>query len=257
MVKYNIKRSKGTNNSSDVTFNLYETARYLCDNAMDVKNALELVNYVNIKDIGADDKNYCGGSIFIVDSVGNYGVLELINDELVWNDMQNVSANFYTNKKYEKAVVGAGIGRVEYIKNNISNIKNEIDLKNLFRDVRYSNVYNYEKSKFDVRTEGSGTIGIDLINNYSDLLTNDDYKNIEEHVDDNGVHYVPYNVLNNDKFKTRLGKIYSEIGKIQKEKNENILSIFQVVANCNTKKMHIEFFENDKINLDLSVENNN
>ena len=90
----------------------------------------------------------------MADAEGNYGLLEIVNNEVIWHDKQAIQTNFYIAEEY-RAVEDyqSGLGRYEVLANGLDAVETKKDMYNLISKVLYSQSYDRENSQFNILTE--------------------------------------------------------------------------------------------------------
>ena len=172
-----ILTSSGTNPNAHLRISQMSVARYLSDNAKDVNEALSLLGAVNYKtkqsygegkvDIYSfnSDTNKYNFAYMLADASGNYGVVEIVDNQVIFYPNQAYQANYYLGKEFrDKESYGSGYGRIETIIKDYDEINNIYDMMSTMSKVKYSNTYTYEKSPFDTRSELTGMNIFNLIN---------------------------------------------------------------------------------------------
>ncbi len=231
--------STGTNPDAEVSCSLPALVRYLAERCATVDEAVELANSVNVYAMSNGDLNWCGG-YFLADESGHYGVLELVDNKLVWIDGQNCQTNFYLNDEYkDKAIIGSGVGRYELLESGIGAVENEDDMMALIKKVRYSQMLDPYNCLFDPRSEFSG-VG-EGYEAFGGMLTLD--------------------MCADDQYKDAILEAMEEAGAQErakslqtlKDESSQWLSAWQTTANCNKKTLKVVFFEDDALTFDLTV----
>lgn len=139
----------GTSPSSDERVYMFSLPIYIGLNAANIDEALE---YIKTLDIYSKN-GYWNFAFMIADATGRYGVLEFSDNKAYWNEGQNAQANFYiADELSAKNTLRSGVGRYNYVRERIDEVKNKDDMFNLINDVRYSRTYSSD-AKFDVRSE--------------------------------------------------------------------------------------------------------
>ena len=234
-----IAPSTGTNPSSEVSVSFPALIRYLAERCATVDQALELVSTLNVYGMITDDFSWCCG-YFLADATGHYGVLELVDNQLIWTDYQNVQANFYLNEQYkDKAIMGNGKGRYNVLKAGIDSVQSEEDMTALIKQVRYSQILDPYNCLFDPCGENSG---------------------FGEAYEAFGG-YLSADMCVSPEYREQILEIMEAEGAVEREKSlqqlkdEGIqwLSAWQLVANCNKKSLHVIFFEDDSLTFDFTV----
>lgn len=145
----------GTNPDSDERVHVFMLPRYVGEHCATVEEALE---YVKTLDLYTKDGywNYC---FMIADATGRYGVLEIAQNKLYWNEGANAQANFYVTPELNAIQdFKIGLGRYETVTNGIKDVTNEDDMLDLMKKVNYYNYYSPEICSFDIRSELSGEL---------------------------------------------------------------------------------------------------
>ncbi len=231
--------STGTNPDAEVSCSLPALVRYLAERCATVDEAVELANSVNVYAMSNGDLNWCGG-YFLADESGHYGVLELVDNKLVWMDGQNCQTNFYINDEYkDKAIIGSGIGRYELLESEIGSVKSDEDMTALMKKVRYSQMLDPYNCLFDPRSEFSG-VG-------------------EQYADFGGM--LTIDMCADDQYKDTILEVMETFGSQEREKpvqqlrdeGTQWLSVWQTTANCNKKSIRVIFFEDDALTFDFTI----
>lgn len=222
----------GTNKDSNIRINVCELPTYLTLRCKNTNEALELIKTLNI--YTANDEDSWTLCLMIADAQGNYGVLEFGCNELRWLPNQNIQTNYYISKDFnEIQIYKQGIGRYEYLENNIDDVKTEDDMLKLIEGVKYSEIYNIDNPSFNIRSEFAGD---------------------EEHLTNE--------YLDNDINWNDLLKEYREEANLFNTQSDNErrdedcywISLYSVVANCSSKTLSLSFFEDYKISYVLSFD---
>ena len=221
---------KGTNPNSDTRVYMFEIARYVGEHCATVDEAVEYVKTLNV--YSKDGYwNYC---FLIADASGHYGVLEFVNDYVIWNDYQPAQTNFYVNKLANYAEeLKCGKGRYDVLMNGIDKVQTEEDMFELMDSVTYYQVYDPYNCNFDPRSENVGVMPFATY----DMIMQDEYKEII---------YEAINVVGKE--------VLSLTRQQQQDKNEYWESSFTEVINCNEKTLFVRFFEDDNRTIKLSFE---
>ena len=234
-----ISISTGTNPDAEVSLSFPAMVRYLGERCATVDEALELANSLNVYGMSNGKVNW-GGGYFMADESGHFGVLELVDNKLVWNDGQNCQTNFYINNEYkDKAIIGSGVGRYNLLESGIDSVKNEDDMTALIKKVRYSQMLDPYNCPFDPRSEAGG-VG-EKYEAIGGMLTLD--------------------MCADDKYKDEILKAMEEFGSKEREKSvqqrrdegTQWLSVWQTIANCNKKSIKVIFFEDDALTFDFTI----
>ena len=230
--------STGTNPDAEVTVSLPALVRYLGERCATVDEALDLANTLNVCAFSNGDVNWCGG-YFMADESGHFGVLELVDNKLIWNDGQNCQTNFYINEEYRnKATMGTGLGRYELLRSEIEQVKNADDVTELMKKVRYSQILDPYNCAFDPCSECCG-----------------------EEVEELGG-FLTLDMCADEKYKDAILQGLEESSAVErakslqqlKDEGAQWLSVWQTTANCNKKSIKVMFYEDDSLTFDFSVQ---
>ncbi len=234
-----ISISTGTNPDAEVSLSFPAVVRYLGERCATVDEAVELAKSLNVYGMKNSEDTW-GGGFLMADESGHYGVLELIDNKLIWTDGQNCQANFYINAEYkDRATIGVGVGRYELLRSQIDSVKTDDDMTALVKKVRYSQKYDPYNSLFDPRSEicGQG----EAYAQFGGMLTlamaaDGQYK---------------------DAILTAMEEIGSKVRakSVQELKDEGTewLSVWQTTANCNKRSIKVVFYEDDSLTFDFTV----
>ncbi len=232
-----IKQTTGTNPDAKLTMSVVALIRYIGERASTVDEAIELANSVNVHGLMAETFTW-GAGLYMADKSGHHGVLEVVDNKLIWNEMQDIQTNYYLNSEYkDKAIIGSGIGRYKTLSEGYADVKNEKDIQNLIAKVRYSQLFTPDTSEFDVRSEFSSDEVAD-----GHMLTMD-YITAEE---------------NRDKVMEMIRKHAAVEGKKSlaqlKKEGKEWYSSYQSIINCNKGTLRAVFYEDPSLTFDFTVE---
>lgn len=203
---------------------------YIALNCKDIEEALEYVKTLDIY----SKKGYWNFAFLLADSTGRIGVLEFAQNEIVWNEDERIQTNFYINEALrEYSKLPSGIGRYNYLKDNIDKVNNKEDMLELMNDVKYTNTYS-ENPKFDIISE------------FVDSKPGWTY----EYVTD------PNNKEEIDNYINTVKKYFNS--QTRKEKQEESLfweSTLTEIIDINNKTIKIRFFEDESKYVELSFNN--
>ncbi len=234
-----IVASTGTNPDADVSISFPALVRYLGERCANVDEAVELASNVNVYGMMNDHLNWCGGYL-MADASGHFGVLELVDNKLIWIDGQNCQTNFYINDEYkDKATIGPGIGRYELLESKIDEVENEDDMCELIKLVRYTQIRDPYNCPFDPSTELCG---------YGDNFTQFGGELTVE-------------MCESGEYKDELYQYLDELGKVEnvkplqqlREESTQWLSVWQTIANCNKQTLKVIFYEDDSLTYDFPL----
>ena len=234
-----IVSSTGTNPDADVSLSFPALVRYLGERCATVDEAIEMAYSLNVYGMITEDFSW-GGGYFMADSTGHYGVLELIDNRLVWSDYQNCQTNYYVNEEYkDRAVIGDGSGRYDLLRSEIGTVESEEDMADLMKKVRYAQVLDPYNCLFDPTGECTGF--------------GEGYESV------GGA--LTVEMCRSGEYRDILLEMLEEKGKVEraktvqqrKDEGKEWLSVWQTVANCNKKTLHVTFFEDDSLTFDFSL----
>ncbi len=236
-----IKESSGTNPGAEYRMTFAALIRFIGERASSVDEALKIANSVDVHNFKTEHTSW-GGGIILADSTGHYGVLELVDNKLVWSDMANAHSNFYINDEYrEKSAYRMGLGRYEVVKAGIDGVKTEQDMHDLITKVRYNQMtFDSANCIFDPRGEVMGEYRAEW-EKWGGILT---YKDAYDPA--NKDYIMSVLAKDNEAAKNATDSQLREVGLWQ--------SAWQSVANCNKKTLKVTFFEKDNLTFDLTVE---
>ncbi len=229
------KESSGTNPGADVRLCFATLVRYLGERAATVDEAVEIAYTLDV--YGLKDENHdWGGGLFMADATGHYGVLELVDNKLVWNDMQQAQANFYISPEYkDKSLVGNGLGRYDTLMAGVEDVHDEADMLDLIRQVRFQYVTDPDTSPFDTLSEYVGEDYNGKIITLQDL-------------DDPEIREVIYQT------QIEYGKNSKMASFDDQMANDTWRSAYQTVINCNERTIIVQFFEDTRLIYHVSFE---
>ncbi len=236
-----IKESSGTNPGAEYRMTFAALIRFMGERAGSVDEALKIANSVDVHNFKTEHTSW-GGGIILADSTGHYGVLELVDNKLVWSDMANAHANFYINDEYrERSAYRMGLGRYEVVKSGIDSVKTEEDMRKLITEVRYNQMsFDSATCKFNPLGEVQGEYRPEW-EKWGGILSYKDAYNPA-----NKDYIMSVLAKDNEAAKNATDAQLREVGLWQ--------SAWQSVANCNKKTLKVTFFEDDNLTFDLTVE---
>ncbi len=230
-----IAECSGTKPGAEIRLSFAALIRYLGERASTVDEALEIADSLDVYGFRTDAYSWACG-LFMADATGHYGVLELIDNRLVWNDMQQAQANFYLSPEYaDRVTVGQGMGRYDVVMAGVKNVDSERDMRALIECVRYRQNLDPETCIWDPVGEIPGTV-----------IEGKTYY-IKDALDENNREYL----MDYLKKKAEGEKIKT----IKQRRDENYiwLSAYQTVVNCNKRTMNVVFFEDDSLSYHFTV----
>lgn len=220
--------SSGTNPNAKQRVFLGSLPALITHNCKNVDEALEYVRSVDIYSLTGSSISW-PLSFLIADESGRYGVLEIVNNEVIFNDMQPAQTNFYINKKYQDIeIYKAGYGensRYDTIMKNIDNCKTKDDMWVLIDKVRYFQIYSpIENQQFDSRSE--------FVNEFPHWTTD-----------------FLYDPANSEEVTREIDKIIERVSNRSRQELQDLCcdweSIFTILADTKEKSFKVRFFEDD------------
>ena len=230
----------GTNPGAEVRLSFPALVRYLGERCATVDEAVKLANTLDVFGMCDGDQINWGGAFFMADETGHFGVLELVDNKLIWNDGQNCQANFYLNDEYkDRAVIGSGLGRYALLQSGIGSVNTEKDMTELMKKVRYSQLLDPYNCQFDPRSESCGEG--------------------EEFAALGGM--LTLAMASDDQYKEAIFEALEASGAVEraktlqqlKDEGTQWLSVWQTTANCNKKTITVVFNEDDALTFDFAV----
>lgn len=194
--------SSGTNKGANLRISSMALVRYLVDNAKDVNEALKIIGAINNEtherygegqiDIYSlnSEASDSGLAYQIADASGNYGVIEIADNKVIYYPKQSYQANFYIGDEFRtKELFGVGQGRIETIMKDYDEIENIYQMIANMSKVRYSSIYKPDSALYDIRTEFAGVDVFNDVEVIQDIGIKNgfkipDYSNLEQTVYD-------------------------------------------------------------------------
>ncbi len=230
-----IVECSGTNPGAEVRLSFATLLRYLGERASTVDEALEIAYSLDVYGFKTATISW-GGGIFMADATGHYGVLELVDNKLVWNDMQPAQANFYLSPDYiDRAEMGTGLGRYKTVMEGRESVDSEEDMRALITKVRYFQSVDPDTCIFDPISEITGTV----IDGKRYLLSD---------IKDESNREILMNFMREDG-KAELEKTIEQL----RDENNCWLAAYQTVVNCNKLTLSVVFFEDDSLTYSFSL----
>jgi hypothetical protein len=231
-----IKECSGTNPGAKVRLSFATLIRYLGERAGTVDEALEIIKTLDVYGFKTEKLSW-GGGLFMADATGHYGVLELVDNRLMWNDMQKVQANFYINPEYrDRATVGTGMGRYNTVMKGWDAVDSREDMLALIRKVKYLQMFDPDTCQFDPLGELTESV-IDGKKYYIKDVT--DEKNRKVLMDYLKKYIETVRCMSLDEMRAN---------------NDIWLSAYQTVVDCNERTMRVQFFEDNRLVYHLCVD---
>ena len=233
--------SSGTNPGAEWRMSIAGLIRFLGERAGSVEEALALAKTVDVHGMKNDKINWTG-ALYMADASGHHGVLELVDNKLSWIDGQIAQTNFFLTPGYrEKAVYGTGVGRYARLVNGIGDVKTEEDMMNLIYKVSYSQLIMKDEWTFNPCSEFTTDVEDPAFAQFGGTLT------LKDAVDEKNREAI-YALIR------QYGQS-ERVKSIDQLKDEGVqwLSVFQIVANCNRKNLHVMFFEDPETVLDITL----
>ncbi len=235
-----IKPSTGTNPGAKERMSWMALCRFLAERCANVEEAVALAQTVDVHNAKTETFDW-GGALLLADASGHFGILELVDNRLIWVDGQRAHANFYVNDEYRnRTLFQCGKGRYDVLMAGIDAVKTEEDMARLIYKVRFSQLLDPDTSEFDPRS---------------------DFEEIDpEMYHEAGIH-TTQDALSEEN-RDKMTEIMRKIGQRERAKTPEQLkaegtqwlSAFQTVANCNEGTLRVRFFENKETLHEFRVE---
>lgn len=232
----------GTNPGAKVRMSAASLVRYLGNRCANVEEALALANKCDVYGFYNKEQGInWGAGIMMADTSGRCGVLEVIDNKLVWNEGAKLQTNFYLHPEYkDKAIYGAGVGRYELLKQCYSKIKTEQDVDDLIRKVNYSSVLNPDTCLFDPSSEfGGNSIS------FEGKMVELNRKTLGENPK---LRAAANQCIKEDSY-NKLTMSTQEL----RDEGQEWLSAWQVVANTNKRSLRVRFFEDNRLTYNIGL----
>lgn len=237
--------SSGTNPDSDTRVSISQLPVYLTLHCDTVDDAVKMVKEdLDVYSLNSDmiDWPLC---CYMADATGNYGLLEIVNNEVIWLPKAPAQTNYYVNEKYQKIEdykCGYGEnGRYETAVKGREAAKTPEDMWDVIDNVTYFQTSDPDKCKFDSRSEYVGQ-NVSGVEGMPDDWTTDAV------LDENNREAITkYMRENGERIRGMTRDELADDGNIWE-------SVYTILANCTDKTMKVRFFEdNDRI-INLSFE---
>lgn len=220
-----------TNLKSEVRTCIAGINTQICQNCATVGEAIEYVEKLDIYSPQSDAMqwNFC---YLLADATGDYGLLEVANNKVYFQDKEQIQTNFYVHDElYEMQRMKCGVGRYDYIAERIDGVESEDDMFELMDSVSYAQSYDYTTCNFDARSE---YIGENPGWDYYYVIDEDNQDEVKEYLDE-------------------VAEIYNSMSR-QELKDDGTYweSSFTNIANCSDKTMRVRFYEDDSNVVELS-----
>ena len=236
-----IKPSSGTNPGAEYRMSFVALIRFLGERAANVDEAVALAKTVDVHGMKTEHSEW-GGALFLADPSGHHGLLELVDNKLIWTDGAVGQTNFYYSEGYrDKAKYGNGYGRFDVLVKGIDAVKTEQDMMDLIYKVRYTQLIHPETCAFDPLTEFTG-IASPAFEKFGGKLTAKAAMDPANHEELMQIAIASFA----DKRDWTLQQLRDDGTLWQSQ--------FQVVANCNRRKLHVMCFEDPELIFDFTVE---
>lgn len=262
MKKTGIVDCTGTNPNADLKLSICPLVRYLGEHAANVEEALKLAETVSVFGFYMKHVRW-GGGLYMADKSGRHGLLELVDNKLVWTESADGQGNYYIHADYkDRARVGAGVGRLATLLKDREEVENVEDMKKVIRRVRATQLFkNPYTSQYDVRSDISGDYGADLMDTILAMCkTKEDQDIIKAQLDTDGTLYITYDNALDDRYKDEVLKMIDEGVKPYQTMTEQELrddgsqwlAAYQSVVNLTKGTYYVEFFEDENNYVNLS-----
>ncbi len=233
--------SSGTNPGAEWRMSFVGLIRFLGERAGSVEEAVALAKTVDVYGMKNDHINWTG-ALYMADASGHHGVLELVDNKLSWLDGAVAQTNFFLTPAYrDKAMYGNGVGRYERLVDGIGDVQTEDDMMNLIDKVSYAQIIMKDEWTFDPRSEYPTATYDPIFAEFGGTLT------IKDALDEKNRDLF-YEMIRENGRKERVKSIDQ-----LKDEGTQWLSVFQLVANCNKKNMHVMFFEDPETIQDIGL----
>ena len=222
-----------TNPKSEVRKCIAGINTMLCQNCATVKEAVEYVKKLDIYSPQSDEMqwNFC---YILADATGDYGLLEVADDNVSFLDKHQIQTNFYvTEEFYEKQRMKCGVGRYDLLKEGIDDVASEEDMFELMDSVSYAQSYDYKTCNFDARSE---YIGENPGWDYYYVVDEDNQDEVKKYLDE-------------------VAETYNSMSRQELMDDGTYWeSSYTNIANCSEKTMRVRFYEDDSKVVDLSFD---
>ncbi len=208
--------------------------RYLGERCATVGEALEKAYSLNVCGMDADSF-FWSGAYLMADETGRHGVLELVDNRLIWTEGQDCHTNFFISAEYRrKSLFGEGLGRYNTLRKGIGDVQSEEDMARLIRSVRYSQLLEPGSSLFDPRSEFTG------------------YE--KSFADEGGM--LTMKMSGEERYRNRIMNLIAQYAeKVRKSGKKNLMwmSVWQTTVSCTRRTLRVTFFEDDSRTFILRV----
>ena len=214
----------GTNPDAEIRTSATIVPRLVCENCATVKEAVE---YLQTIDFYTPKKpgfewNF---TYLLADATGDYGLVEIAENEISFLDKQQVQTNFYITEKFaEKEEYMCGLGRYELVMNGIDDVQSEEDMFNLINQVTYYQANFPDECQYDWRTENVGVKPYWTTDYVLDEANREEILEVAQETAD---------------------KLKSMTREEIEAENHYWESALTTITNCNDKTMTVRFFEDD------------
>ncbi len=222
-------RCSGTNPSTGVDVHMVALTRFIVNNCKDVKEAIDYVqNNINVYN-KEEDWNF---SFMLADARGNYGLLEFGYNKVYWKQGQSAQTNYFLNGKLaDDSKQKFGIGRYQYILENLPNVEDSLGMYDLMNQLSYSNVYKGRECPFDMRSEAYEVLGM----TYEEVMDPEREEEVYGKID----------------------KLLAQLKEMSEEEKRKLpwywQSTFTNVVDIPSRSFHLRIFENEDYIFDLKL----
>lgn len=222
----------GTNPDSDERVHAILLTRYIGEHCA---TAAEAVEYARSLDIytavgGFDAWNFC---FMIADATGDFGLLEIARNRVIWHDRQPAQANFYITPEFaEGELMKAGLDRYRVVTEGVDEVDSPEKMYELMDKVSYHQIYSYDRCGFDYRSE---FIGIEPHWTIDYVMADENREEIDAYAKE---------------LSETLGKLPRSL---KQDRNTLWESVFTEVADCSEKSLTVRFFEDENRKMTLEV----
>lgn len=253
-----------TNPTSNIDIFLMSFPAYASTRCKNVNEVVELANKVNLYTSGLEDEippwNY---AFLLADAEGNYGLMEVANNKVIYLPNQNGQANYYVADEFKQnAKFQCGEPRYNALNKDLDKVKTQDDMLKHMENSYYSYVQgtsNLINAPYDIRSEWAECLPI---NEQGEIdLDNGSLENCTtEWVMDPSRKEELLSIIEESNQEC-YGEFLNEDGtwniQILREAYGEIddfwISMYSVAVDCNNKSMKIRFFEDSRKELIFRV----
>ncbi|MDO4203124.1 MAG: linear amide C-N hydrolase [Selenomonadaceae bacterium] len=223
----------GTNPGAEQRVLAAQLTRYFGEHCANVKEVVEYAKNLDIYTMKSDDKGW-NLTFILADAEGNYGLLEIAKNKVVFLEKQPIQTNFYVAEEFGKdQIYKCGLGRYDVLTRGRDEVKTEEDMYKLIDSVSYYQANFPERCRFDARTE--------IVDDVAGVTTA--YVLAEE---------------NQPAVRAKMNATAEKLSNMTRQaiRNEGKYwnSTFTNVVNCNKRTLLVRFFEDENKKLLLTID---